>query len=111
MALDFTYTVLKVNTETHTMEVQYSTVGQEIVTMSMMIPYADQDLIQYISNNAPQAKWTNASKTYHSVQVGTSGTFVQPAPSTSNSMLGNITDAQLEAAIQRVLDRNAEGTV
>ena len=111
MALDFTYTVLKVNADSNTMEVQYSTAGQEIVVMSMMIPYADQDLVQYITNCAPQAQWANSTRTIQTVVAGTSGTVTPPAPVASGNIVGNITEVQLEAAIQRVLDRNAEGTV
>lgn len=111
MALDFTYTVLKVNTDSNTMEVQYSTAGHEIVVMSMMIPYADQDLVQYITYNAPQAKWANSVKTFQTVTVGTSGSVTPAVPVASGTMVGSISTAELEAAIQRVLDRNAEGTV
>ena len=111
MAFDYTYTVVSVNQEFNVMEVQYTAVDHDAVTISIPIPFADQDLTEHIKCYCPQVNWANKLKTYHQVTVGlTAAVGVAPVvPSGDN--FGSDYEARLEAAIQRVLAKNAEGTV
>ncbi len=113
MAFDYIYTVVSVNQEFNVMEVQYTAVDHDAVTISIPIPFADQDLAEHIKRYCPQVNWANKLKTYHQVSVGLSSS-VSGTPSSPQSTwdsVGSDTEARLEAAIQRVLAKNAEGTV
>ncbi len=111
MAFDYTYTVVSVNPEFNAMEVQYTAVDHDAITMSIPIPYADQDLAEHIKRYCPQVNWANTLKTYHQVPVGLTAAVSVAPVAPSGDIFGSDYEARLEAAIQRVLAKNAEGTV
>ena len=111
MAFDYTYTVVSVNPEFNAMEVQYTAVDHDAITMSIPIPYADQDLAEHIKRYCPQVNWANTLKTYHQVPVGlTAAVSVTPAVA-NGDVFGSAAEARLEAAIQRVLAANAASAI
>ena len=93
MEIVYTYEIAKVDAESKTMEILYTSENRPQVLVGAKMPYEDESLEEIVKSYAPLHFWWEQGKTVKSIEVGTTG-IQQSIPT---SML-NLSTLSLESA-------------
>jgi len=71
--ITYKYEIKKVDDISKIMEVEYSSLGYNNITVSMPLPYTDISVEDHIRTYAPLHHWEMSKKTYQDVSAGVVG--------------------------------------
>jgi hypothetical protein len=96
MNIEYTYTIISVNSALKTMEIMYSSEGHQTMHVGARLPYEGESLETVIDMHAPVAFWREQTKNVIVPEVGLQGTILNEAPN-SITELENQSNADANA--------------
>ena len=86
MNIEYTYTIISVDSELKTMEVVYSSEGHQTMHVGARLPYEGETLETIIDMHAPVSFWREQKKNVVVPEVGLQGTILNEAPNPLTSL-------------------------
>ena len=121
--IEYTYEIKRVDVNSGTMEVLYSSIDLPDLLVSVRLPFQGQSLEDTIRAAAPITEWEKNIKKYDIPEIGVSGTVSHinpqsvPMPTETVISVANtqatdpLTEAMIQAHIQKVIAQMNDGVL